>query len=153
MLMAEVREERLTANVNDDFVVFLIGMRINSFWKVHKWAPVFMAMPRMLKELSQHESSGLLGFRYRWGGRNFEVIQYWQSFEKLRDYAHDKNAEHLPAWSDFNKKVADDGSVGIWHETYLVQKDQFETVYRNMPLYGLGKAKGRMGAGGESNDQ
>jgi len=138
--MSEVRKERLTAKVEDDFLVFLIGMRINTFWKIHKWAPVFMAMPRMLKELSENENSGLLGFRNRWGGRNFEVIQYWESFEKLSAYAHNKNAEHLPAWADFNKKISDDGSVGIWHETYLVQEDQFETVYRNMPLYGLGKA-------------
>jgi len=138
--MAQIRKERLTAAVKENFVLFLIGMRINSFWKIHKWIPVFMAMPRMLKELSESDDSGLLCFRNRWGGRNFEVIQYWESFEKLRAYAHDNNAEHLPAWADFNKKVAEDGSVGIWHETYLVQADQFETVYRNMPLHGLGKA-------------
>jgi len=138
--MPQIIKERVTAEVKDDFVVFLIGMRINSFWKIHKWIPVFMAMPRMLNELSEDENSGLLSFRNRWAGRNFEVIQYWKSFKKLRDYAHDKNAEHLPAWADFNKKVADDGSVGIWHETYLVQEDQFETVYQNMPVHGLAKA-------------
>ena len=146
--MPQIRKERLTAKVEDDFVVFLIGMRINSFWKIHKWVPVFMAMPRMLRELSKDENSGLLSFRSRWGGRNFEVIQYWQSFKKLRGYAHNNNAEHLPAWADFNKKIGDDGSVGIWHETYLVQKDQFETVYRNMPLHGLGKAMGVVPAKG-----
>ena len=138
--MTKINKERLTAKVTDDFVVFLIGMRINAFWKIHKWVPVFMAMPRMLKELSKADNSGLLHYRNRWAGRNFEVIQYWESFKKLEAYAHDKNAEHLPAWSEFNKKIKDDGSVGIWHETYLVQKDQQETVYRNMPLHGLGKA-------------
>ena len=146
--MPKIRKERLTAEVTGDFVVFLIGMRINAFWKLHKWIPVFMAMPRMLKELSEDDNSGLLCFRNRWAGRNFEVIQYWESFEKLRDYAHNKNAEHLPAWADFNKKVADDGSVGIWHETYLVQNDQFETVYQNMPLHGLGRAMGVVPAKG-----
>ena len=146
--MPQIRNERLTAEVKDDFVVFLIGMRINSFWKLHKWVPVFTSMPRMLRELSEDDDSGLLGFRTRWGGRNVEVIQYWQSFNKLRDYAHNKNAEHLPAWADFNKKVADDGSVGIWHETFLVQNDQFESVYRNMPVHGLGKAVGVVPAKG-----
>ena len=146
--MGEIRKERLTADTHSDFVVFLIGMRINAFWKVHKWFPVFKAMPKMLKELSREEESGLLGFRNRVGIRNLEVIQYWESFEKLHAYARDKNAEHLPAWADFNRKISNDGSVGIWHETYLVKKDQYEAVYRNMPLYGLGEATDTVPASG-----
>jgi fumigallin biosynthesis monooxygenase-like protein len=59
--MAKVIADRMTAQVEGDFVVFLIGMRINSFWKVHKWLPVAMAMPRMLRELQQDPKSGYLG--------------------------------------------------------------------------------------------
>jgi hypothetical protein len=32
------------------------------------------------------------------------------------------------------------GSVGIWHETYLVRDGEYETVYNNMPETGLGAA-------------
>ena len=49
--MARIFADRMTADIEGDFVVFLIGMRINKPWKVHKWWPVFSAMPRMLKEL------------------------------------------------------------------------------------------------------
>src|SRR5207342_1870402 len=52
--MAQVIPSRMTAEVAGDFVVFLIGMRINKPWKVHKWLPVFLAMPRMLKELAAY---------------------------------------------------------------------------------------------------
>lgn len=138
--MAQITKERVTADVEGDFVVFLIGMRINAFWKIHKWLPVFFAMPRMLRELSTHDDSGLLGFRTRWGGRNVEVIQYWRSFDQLHAYARNQDAEHLPAWARFNRKIADNGSVGIWHETYLVDEDRYEAVYRNMPPYGLAAA-------------
>jgi len=31
-------------------------------------------------------------------------------------------------------------SVGIWHETYIVNPNQFEYVYGNMPLFGLSAA-------------
>ena len=55
-------------------------------------------------------------------------------YDKLR------NAEHLPAWRAFNQLVGTSGDVGIWHETYLVNPDQFESVYGNMPLFGLGAA-------------
>src|SRR5450755_780756 len=49
--MPAVIPERMSAKVDGDFVVFLIGMRVNKIWKVHKWLPVFLAMPKMLKEL------------------------------------------------------------------------------------------------------
>jgi hypothetical protein len=138
--MGAIETQRVTADMEGDFVVFLIGMRINALWRVHKWVPVFLAMPRMLRELAAVDDSGLLGFRTRWGGRNFEVIQYWRSFAKLHAYARDSDAEHLPAWADFNRRVAGNGSVGIWHETYLIEAGQYEAVYRNMPPYGLAGA-------------
>ena len=42
-----VLADRLTAEMDGDFVVFLIGMRVNKPWKVHKWLPVARAMPRL----------------------------------------------------------------------------------------------------------
>jgi hypothetical protein len=60
-----------------DFVVFVIGMRINKPWKVHKWLPVFLGMPRMLKELKRQPESGFLGSIS--GG--LLIVQYWRSFE------------------------------------------------------------------------
>ena len=34
--MARIFPGRMTADLDGDFVVFLIGMRINKLWKVHK---------------------------------------------------------------------------------------------------------------------
>jgi hypothetical protein len=51
----------MTVHLDGDFVVFLIGMRINRWWKFHKWLPVAVAMPRMLKELSEKPENGFLG--------------------------------------------------------------------------------------------
>jgi hypothetical protein len=51
-----------------------------------------------------------------------------------------KEAQHLPAWQAFNKAVATNGSVGIWHETYAASPGTYENIYVNMPLFGLGKA-------------
>ena len=39
--MSLVIPQRYTVKVEDPFVVFLIGMRINKMWKVHKWLPSF----------------------------------------------------------------------------------------------------------------
>ena len=49
--MASIIDRRVTARIQGDFVVFLIGMRVNKPWKLGKWLPVMRAMPKMLKEL------------------------------------------------------------------------------------------------------
>ena len=98
-----------------------------------------MAMPRMLKELSQNNDFGLLGYEV-WFGRTIIVVEYWRSTDKLLAYAKDRDAQHLPAWKTFNKAIGTSGDVGIWHETYVVAPNAFETMYVNMPPFGLGKA-------------
>jgi hypothetical protein len=135
-----VSHERLHAEREGNFVVFLVGMRINRFRAVHRWLPVFLSAPRMVRE-QEREREGLLGSRFLIGGpREFTVVQYWESFEALRAYARE-GEEHRSMWSRFNGDLAD-GAVGIWHETYLVREGEYETVYRNMPATGLGAAAG-----------
>src|SRR5579875_768854 len=135
--MAEVIHGRMTADMEGEFVVFLIGMRVNKLWKLHSWLPVFLAMPRMLKELYQDPDSGFLGHISSFG----MVVQYWRSYEQLEAYARSKDKSHWPAWIAFNKSAANSrGDVGIWHETYCVKPGQWETIYGNMPPFGLAKA-------------
>ena len=137
--MALIIKERMTAEVDDDFVVFLIGMRINKLWKIHKWFPLVMAMPKMISELYKNPDLGFISHE-QWFGRTTVMVQYWKSFEQLEDYAKSRTSNHLPAWSAFNKIIGRHGDVGIWHETYLSKKGSFESVYNNMPKFGLAKA-------------
>lgn len=154
--MPRVIPERMSAKIDGDFVVFLIGMRVNKPWKVHKWLPVFLAMPKMLKELQANSASGLLGVE----SAGLTLIQYWRSFDALETYARSRDALHWPAWMAFNKRMARSrGDVGIWHETYRIAPGQYEAIYSGMPARGLGKvsqllaaegardtARGRLGA-------
>jgi hypothetical protein len=127
----------MTAEIDGDFVVFLIGMRVNKLWKLHKWVPVFLAMPRMLNELYANPASGFLGSIRTFG----VIVQYWRSFEHLETYACSRDQQHWPAWVAFNERIGNSrGDVGIWHETYLVRAGEYETVYSGMPRIGLGKA-------------
>jgi len=127
---------KMAGELEGEFVVFLIGMRINRPWKVHKWLPVFLAMPRMLRELSRHPELGLLGHQAFPG----IIVQYWRSFEHLESFARGHDA-HRSAWRRFYERVGvRNGDVGIWHETYRVAPGQYEAVYGNMPAFGLGAA-------------
>jgi hypothetical protein len=136
--MARVIADRMTARIDGDFVVFLIGMRINKPWKVHRWWPVFIAMPRMIRELEAvGPETGFLGHT---GIRLHSITQYWRSFDHLEAYARRAGGLHMSAWADFNRaarNARDD--VGIWHETYLVRSGEYESLYSGMPPFGLGR--------------
>ena len=134
-----IQKQRLTANLDGDFVVFLIGLRVNQPLKIHKWLPVFMAMPKMLTELYRQPTLGFLHAE-SWFGRTTIMVQYWRSMDQLLAYAKMRDATHLSTWQAFNHAVGTDGSVGIWHETYAVSPGNYENVYVNMPPFGLGRA-------------
>ncbi|MFC7686225.1 DUF4188 domain-containing protein [Ureibacillus sp. GCM10028918] len=130
---------RYTIDNTEDIVVFIIGMRINKRLAVHKWLPVFNAMPGMINELySNKEELGFLSMESYFGLRTTVMIQYWRSTDELLSYA--KNEKHLSSWKNFNQKARNNEAVGVYHETYQVSKSNYESIYVNMPQYGLGKA-------------
>ena len=129
---------RQSAKIDGDFVVFLIGMRINKLRAVRQWFSVAREMVPMLKELRADPSRGLLGVKTFFNGRNIMMVQYWRSMEHLLRYARDPEAHHWPAWKRFYQRAYESGAVGIWHETYAVSG--YETIYGNMPPFGLGAA-------------
>ena len=134
-----VHPGRFSAEVEGDFVVFLIGMRFNKPWRVDKWLPVAMAMPKMLKVLDQHPELGCLGYQ-QWAGRTTMMVQYWRDFDSLNRFARDRDLPHLEPWRRFNRAVAASDHVGIWHETYQVRAGEYEVIYGNMPTFGLARA-------------
>ncbi|WP_353068166.1 DUF4188 domain-containing protein [Tunturibacter empetritectus] len=138
--MPIIHAGRYSTHIEGPFVVFLIGFRINRFLAVNKWLSVGKAMGPMLSELYANPSLGFLGgfSSVYWPG--VMVTQYWRSFDQLVNYAQSRNAAHLPAWKVFNQNIGDDGSVGIWHETYQVAAGKYESIYANMPRFGLAVA-------------
>jgi hypothetical protein len=72
---SQIHRGRFTADIEGDFVVFLIGMRFNKPWKVHRWLPVATAMPKMLRVLDQHPELGCLGYE-QWPGRTTLLLQF-----------------------------------------------------------------------------
>ena len=130
---------RYTADINGDFVLFLIGMRFNKPWNVRGWWHTATAMRPMITELQAHPELGLLHAQQAWIGGP-AVVQYWRSFEHLDRYARNADNLHLPAWKKWNGASRASGAVGIWHETYQVGAGRYEAIYGNMPRIGLALA-------------
>ncbi len=136
--MAEVKQGRWRANIEGDFVVFVIGTRLDLRHPVRWFRDLggLHGMQHMLKYLTQQPEKGMLGFQS--GG--FLIVQYWRSFEHLEAFASDPGDPHRPVWQRYWKRVGRDPRSGIWHETYLVRAGEYEAVYGNMPPHGLGAA-------------
>lgn len=148
--MSTIHPGRVTAQTSAPLVVFLIGMRINRFRAVRAWLPVVRAMGPMLAELSAAPDSGFLGYEPMLRGfRTVMLVQYWRDFDSLEAYARAPEQTHWPAWRAFNQAVRHHaGAVGIFHETYVVPAGSSETVYVDMPAFGLGKVAGLVPATG-----
>jgi hypothetical protein len=105
-------------------------------------------MGPMLRALYQHPEKGFLGGEAFLYWRGVALVQYWRSFEDLERFARSPEEPHLSAWRLFNRSIGADGSVGIWHETYLVEPGKYEAVYGNMPRFGLAAATNHVPAVG-----
>jgi hypothetical protein len=138
MSLSESTTNRWTARRDEGFVVFLIGMRVNAWWKPWRWLPVMAAMGRMLGELARHPELGFLG-QESFLGRTTLMLSYWSSKEQLLAFASKRDSTHLPAWGAFYAAMGKRDDVGIWHETYVVAPGTYENVYVNMPRFGLGR--------------
>ncbi len=144
---------RHTANHPGPLVVFVIGIRINHFHKPHRWLPVVRSMRSMIAELAADPASGFLGAEFLLRDRRtLALLQYWAEFDRLEAYARAPDKRHRPAWTAFNKAVGNDGTVGIFHETYVVPAGGHETIYVNMPPFGLGKATRLVPAAGKRRE-
>ncbi len=137
--MTTIHPGRFTAPSDREITVFLIGMRVNKLHRIDAWWPVAAAMPRMLRHLQARPETGLLGHE-SWFGRTSIMLSYWRDAQSLQAFASDSAAPHLEPWRRFMRTIGSSGLVGIWHETYVVPAGSHESVYANMPRFGLAGA-------------
>lgn len=149
--MTKVFPGRFTGEVEGDFVVFLIGMRINKPLKVRKWWPILSAMRPMLKAQEANPDIGVLDTRLALlSPREPLIIQIWRSFDQLERFARE-DMVHSEPWKTYFKVVGvDSGDVGIWHETFQVRAGEYEAIYGNMPQFGMANAGEHRGLGSAS---
>jgi hypothetical protein len=137
--MAEIRPGRYGAEIDGDFVVFLIGARLNE--PRHVVASLGdlggrrRGMRAMLESLMADPDKGLLGYRMGFP----TIVQYWRSFEHLEAFARDPGDLHRPTWLAWFRRDPK-GRTGIWHETYLVRAGEYEAIYDSVPESGLAVA-------------
>lgn len=140
----------MTAMPEQGFIVLLVGVRINQWWRLTHWWRVLKHFRSLRKELSAKQGGPLLGHESFWGNPLLSV-QYWRSWEELEEWARRRGGDHREVWTEYTQRFRHAGAVGVWHETYIIEPGYYETVYNNMPPFGLGRiarlepAKGKAG--------
>jgi Domain of unknown function (DUF4188) len=134
-----IKNGRHTAGIDGEFVVFLIGARLNRLRSANRMRRVGAQMSKMQRTLAQHPELGCLHTQ-NWFGRTSIAVQYWRDFESVERFARDSDLPHLQPWREFNRLIREGGDIGVWHETFLVPAGSHESVYVNMPLFGLAAA-------------
>jgi hypothetical protein len=135
--MAKVESGRRMGQLDGDFVVFLIGARLDPKHPLRSFRDLGgrRGMRHMLDYLVAHPERGLLG--YQMGLPT--IVQYWRSFEQLEAFARVDRVPHLWAWRNWSR-VDKQSHAGIWHETFLVRAGEYEAICANMPPHELAKA-------------
>lgn len=113
-----VRKGRRAALGHSGMVVFVIGMRINRWYRIDLWLPTLTAMSKMLKEL--HENDHHHGY---YGGESYGMfclffgypslqITYWESVEKVHAFSTGKT--HKTSMRKFMEAMKRaKGAVGV----------------------------------------
>ena len=137
--MGSINQGRFTADIDGDFVVFVIGAKPNPLRLIRGLRDLGgnKGMKHMLDYLSNQPEKGLLGYE-QLGIASW--VQDWRSFDHLEAFAKDTDDPLLEVWRNYFKRVGKSGRTGIWHETFLVRAGEYEAIYTNMPTFGLGKA-------------
>lgn len=142
--MAKIFPGRYTARIStqiaEPYVMLILGIRVNRWPLIWKWLPTMLASLPMVYTLARHRAGGYLGGQVTSFWFGIGLHQYWRSFDDLERFARSKEYPHLKAWRWYNKAIGAKGSVGLWHEVFLVQPGYQEAMYDNMPLFGLAAA-------------
>jgi hypothetical protein len=101
--MTAVKQGRFAAEIDGDFVVFLIGARFNSLRLVSTFLDLGgrRGMKHMLDHLMERPDKGLLGYQMGFP----TIVQYWRSFDHLAAFAKNEDDPHYDVWRNYWRPV------------------------------------------------
>ena len=118
--MAKVNNQRMTVEIEGDFVVFLIGMRINKPWKIHKWLPVFAG--DAADAARSWRKAGVGVSRLSAVSRRDRAVLAVVRAPRSATRAIATRCTGRRGWRSTRSVRRGAGDVGIWHETYRVAR-------------------------------
>ncbi len=131
---------RWTSHVDGDFVVLLVGARVDRGLRSRRARTALRQLQRVLAEIEKDPGNGLLGYQHH-GGRHGLVVQYWRSQQALERFTRDPANRHAQVWRAwFDAVDGDHPGAGFWRESFQVRAGEYAAAYSDMPELGLLRA-------------
>src|SRR2546423_14141359 len=110
--MANITGRRMIAEIDGDFVVFLIGARFNSFQLLKTVLDLGgrRGMKHMLDYLVAHPEKGLLGYQMGLPA----IVQYWRSLDHLQAVADDAGGPPRAVGRHHRRRGGTTATTRIW---------------------------------------
>jgi hypothetical protein len=112
-----------------------LGIQVRRLRALLYAARLGRAIDRSAAEAVASGAGLLRSERFAVSRTHFGVLQYWRSFEDLEAWSH--RPPHSEWWRAAVERMRTRGDFGVYHETFLVPRDQIETIYMNCPPTGL----------------
>ncbi|EHK25746.1 uncharacterized protein TRIVIDRAFT_219507 [Trichoderma virens Gv29-8] len=128
-----------------DVAVIMLGLRNNHALGMFGTGgrETFLRFKAMFQELEDNKDSGFLGSSWyrsaneRLTGNGFMTVCYFRSVEDIDRFAH--GPLHRDTWDWFNNLVKTHPHLSIMHEVYTARKKNWENIFINYHLTGIGK--------------
>lgn len=130
---------RYSATLDGDFVLFIVGMRINRLCAIHIWPAILLRALRIIRSATPG-ANGLLSREIVISGKGIALITYWDDFDQWEEFGNSDN-HHRSSWKYFYERVINSKAVGLWHELYSIKQGEYQTIYMQMPPKGLSRSK------------
>ena len=85
-------------------------------------------------EEAKRSGAGLLhSEQFLFSFRHFGVLQYWRSFDELEAWSRG-TSPHAGWWKQAVERGRTKGDFALYHETFLVPRENIETIYVDCPF-------------------
>ena len=69
------------------------------------------------------------------GWKHVCILQYWRDFESVHAWSH--MPPHSEWWRGINARIRSRQDVGVYHETFLVPRERYESIFIQCPRIGV----------------
>ncbi|MFM1802685.1 MAG: hypothetical protein RJA81_2037 [Planctomycetota bacterium] len=146
------------ADSNSCFCMIRLGMMVHRVRAIPLIRKFQKAIDQAAREAMQAQAGLLQSERmiFRWN--HFGYLQYWNTLDQMLAWSHEK--PHTDWWAAAVNRQRKNQDFSIYHETYVVERGNFEAIYMNpgdhrpgasrfgtlvSPQGSLATARGRLG--------
>lgn len=122
--------DRRTASLPEaisELALLRLGLQARGFLARRFARGILLEIAREARRVWIQEAGLLHSESFTLGRGHYGVLQYWRSFEDLEDWT--RRNTHTGWWRSSVERMRTRGDLGVYHELYLVQRHDLESIF------------------------